>query len=46
MTKATAIAISESTGAVTIFKNGKIFMSIEKPIGKISFSVRDEGSTN
>ena len=46
MTKATAIAISESTGAVTIFKNGKIFMSIEKPIGKTSFSIRDEGSTN
>lgn len=32
LTKATAIVISESTGDVRIFKNGKILMEIEKPI--------------
>lgn len=32
MTQAIAIVISESTGDVRIFKNGKILMEIEKPI--------------
>ncbi|HSA59996.1 MAG TPA: diadenylate cyclase [bacterium] len=32
MTQAIAIVISESTGDVRIFKNGKIIMEIEKPI--------------
>jgi len=32
ITKATAIVLSESTGNVSIFKNGKIFVTIEKPI--------------
>lgn len=32
LTDAIAIVISESTGSVRIFKNGKIFMEIEKPI--------------
>lgn len=32
MTQAIAIVISESTGDVRIFKNGKIMMEIEKPI--------------
>jgi len=32
ITNATAIVLSESTGNVSIFKNGKIFVSIEKPI--------------
>jgi diadenylate cyclase len=32
LTKATAIVLSESTGNVSIFKNGKIFVTIEKPI--------------
>lgn len=32
MTQAVAIVISESTGDVRIFKNGKILMEIEKPI--------------
>lgn len=32
MTKAIAIVISESTGDVRIFKNGKILMEIEKPL--------------
>jgi DNA integrity scanning protein DisA with diadenylate cyclase activity len=32
MTQAAAIVISESTGDVRIFKNGKILMEIEKPI--------------
>lgn len=32
LTKAIAIVISESTGDVRIFKNGKILMEIEKPI--------------
>ncbi len=31
VTKAIAIAISESTGDVRIFKDGAIFMEIEKP---------------
>jgi DNA integrity scanning protein DisA with diadenylate cyclase activity len=32
ITKAVAIVISESTGNVSVFKNGKMFVSIEKPI--------------
>ncbi len=32
MTQAVAIVISESTGDVRIFKNGKILMEIEKPV--------------
>lgn len=32
LTQATAIVISESTGDLRIFKNGKILMEIEKPI--------------
>jgi DNA integrity scanning protein DisA with diadenylate cyclase activity len=32
ITKAIAIVLSESTGNVSVFKNGKIFVSIEKPI--------------
>ncbi|HOF04217.1 MAG TPA: diadenylate cyclase [Syntrophales bacterium] len=32
ISNATAIVLSESTGNVSIFKNGKIFVSIEKPI--------------
>jgi len=32
ITNAVAIVISESTGNVTVFKNGKIFVSIEKPV--------------
>jgi diadenylate cyclase len=32
ITHAIAIVISESTGNVTVFKNGKIFVRIEKPI--------------
>ncbi|MDD5169888.1 MAG: diadenylate cyclase [Syntrophales bacterium] len=31
VTKATAIVLSESSGNVTVFKNGKIFVTIEKP---------------
>jgi DNA integrity scanning protein DisA with diadenylate cyclase activity len=27
-----AIVISESSGDVTVFKNGKLFVTIEKPI--------------
>ena len=34
LTNAMAIVISESTGDVRIFKNGKIVMAIEKPIHK------------
>jgi DNA integrity scanning protein DisA with diadenylate cyclase activity len=30
VTKAVAVAISESTGAVRIFTGGKVFMEIEK----------------
>lgn len=32
VTHAIAVVLSESTGNVTVFKNGKIFVSIEKPI--------------
>lgn len=32
ITHAIAVVLSESTGNVTVFKNGKIFVSIEKPI--------------
>jgi len=31
VTKAFAVAISQSTGAVTVFKEGGIFMSVERP---------------
>ncbi len=31
LTRAVAIAVSESTGTVTVFRNGKIVMEIEKP---------------
>jgi len=34
LTNAIAIVISESSGDVRIFKNGKIIMAIEKPIHK------------
>lgn len=33
VTDAIAIVVSESTGTVSVFKNGKIFVSIEKPVG-------------
>lgn len=32
VTKAVAIVISQSSGDVSIFKNGKLFISIEKPV--------------
>ena len=32
VTKAVAIVVSESSGNVTVFKNGKLFVTIEKPI--------------
>lgn len=32
ITHAIAVVLSESTGNVTVFKNGKIFVSIDKPI--------------
>jgi len=32
ITKAVAIVISESSGNVTVFKNGKLFVTIEKPV--------------
>jgi len=32
VTKAVAIVISQSSGDVSIFKNGKLFVSIEKPV--------------
>ncbi len=32
ITRSIAIVLSESTGNVSVFKNGKIFVSIEKPI--------------
>ncbi|HON59058.1 MAG TPA: diadenylate cyclase [Smithella sp.] len=32
VTKAVAIVISESSGNVTVFKNGKLFVTIEKPV--------------
>jgi DNA integrity scanning protein DisA with diadenylate cyclase activity len=34
-TKATAITISESTGMVSIFKNGKVVTTIERPRAKV-----------
>jgi len=46
VTKATAIVISESTGTVTIFKNGKIFMSIEKPTMKGGSTAKKEEVTS
>jgi DNA integrity scanning protein DisA with diadenylate cyclase activity len=35
VTKATAITISESTGMVSIFKNGKVVTTIERPRAKV-----------
>ncbi|HOC60202.1 MAG: diadenylate cyclase [Syntrophaceae bacterium] len=32
VTKAVAMAISESSGNVSVFKNGKLFVTIEKPV--------------
>ncbi|HUN55182.1 MAG TPA: diadenylate cyclase [Smithella sp.] len=32
VTKAVAIVVSESSGNVTVFKNGKLFVTIEKPV--------------
>lgn len=32
LTKAVAIVISESSGNVSVFKNGKLFVTIEKPV--------------
>jgi len=32
LTRAVAIVISESSGNVTVFKNGKLFVTIEKPV--------------
>ena len=32
VTKAVAIVISQSTGNVSVYKNGKMFVTIEKPI--------------
>jgi len=32
VTKAAAIVISESSGNVSVFKNGKLFVTIEKPV--------------
>ena len=32
VTKAVAMVISESSGNVTVFKNGKLFVTIEKPV--------------
>ena len=32
VTKAVAIVISELTGNVRVFKNGKLFVTIEKPL--------------
>ena len=32
VTKAVAIVISQSTGDVTVFKNGRLFVTIEKPV--------------
>ena len=32
LTKAVAIVISQSTGDVTVFKNGRLFVTIEKPV--------------
>lgn len=35
VTKATAITISESTGTVSIFRNGKVITTIERPRAKV-----------
>jgi len=32
ITQAVAVVLSESSGAVTVFKNGRVFVSIEKPV--------------
>jgi len=32
VTKAVAMVISQSSGNVSIFKNGKLFVTIEKPV--------------
>jgi diadenylate cyclase len=32
ITQAVAVVLSESSGSVTVFKNGRIFVSIEKPV--------------
>ena len=32
VTKAVAIVVSESSGNVTVFKNGKLFVTVEKPV--------------
>jgi DNA integrity scanning protein DisA with diadenylate cyclase activity len=32
VSRATAIVLSESSGNVSVFKNGKIFVTIEKPV--------------
>jgi diadenylate cyclase len=32
VTGAIALVVSESTGTVRVFKNGKIFVGIEKPV--------------
>jgi len=42
-TKATAITVSESTGNVAVFRDGKLIMEIEKPraIGAMAPQVRD-----
>lgn len=32
VTKAVAVVVSQSTGNVSVFKNGKLFVSIEKPV--------------
>ena len=32
LTRAVAVVVSQSTGNVSVFKNGKLFVSIEKPV--------------
>jgi diadenylate cyclase len=32
LTKAVTIVVSQSTGDVTVFKNGRLFVTIEKPV--------------
>lgn len=32
VTKAVAVVVSQSTGNVSVFKDGKLFVSIEKPV--------------
>ncbi|MEQ8253833.1 MAG: diadenylate cyclase [Smithellaceae bacterium] len=32
LTKAIAIVVSQSSGNVSVFKNGKLFVTIEKPV--------------